>query len=102
MISILALTIIKDITCEDIPNTIWINYLNIQKESPPITRATANFVCNTPVIWEVEQVVFDGGSMLNLIFWEKHQFAGYMTEVQQVFFSILGVALLFLMAIQKI
>ena len=28
--------------------------------------------------------------MLNLIFWEKHQFAGYMTEVQQLFFSIFG------------
>ena len=40
----------------------------------PLTRAAADFVCNTPAVCEkVEQVVF-----------EKLQVAGYRTEVQQL------------------
>ena len=41
-------------------------------ENPPLTRAITDFVSNALVVGEeVEQVVFDDGSILNLILWEK-------------------------------
>ena len=40
-------------------------------ENPSLTRAITDFVSNA-VGEEVEQVVFYGGSILNLILWEKN------------------------------
>ena len=41
-------------------------------EKPPLARAITDFVSNAIVLCEeAEHVVFDGGSILHLIFWEK-------------------------------
>ena len=45
----------------------------VKAEKPPLTAAITDFVSNAPVICEeVEQVVFDGGSILHIILWEKN------------------------------
>ena len=71
MVVIFALTIAKDMNFEYIPQR---KKQKAEKQkNPPLARAATDFVSNAPVICEeAEQVVFDGGSILNLILWEKN------------------------------
>ena len=67
-------------------------------EKPPLARAITYFVSNANLIGEeVEQVIFDGCSILHLIY--KIQAIVQAKSIPSTLFQILGVLVLFLIAI---
>ena len=70
---ILALTIVKDINCEDIRQRCSNEQIKYKKtEKPPLTRGINGFVFNGPIICEeAEQVILNNDSILHLLLLEK-------------------------------
>ena len=72
------------------PSAIWINSSNAKsKKSTSSSSHNWFFISNVPVICEeAEQVIFDGGSILHFILWEKNircldaglKYASYVTS----------------------
>ena len=98
------MTIVKNMKSKRIPQR-CLNQQFSKAVKPPLTAAITDFVSDAPVICEkAEQIVFDGGSILYLILREKKhiydKIQNWSTPV--TLFQILGVLMLFLVAIQRI
>ena len=54
------------------PSVVRINNLNVKGRKTSLARAITDFVSHAPVICEeADQVVFDSGSILHLMLYEK-------------------------------